>query len=108
MTDVLVRMADIVDDLSEENNVCPHDVTSVLVAAMEEIEGLRGKCETGSELLENYLQARGLKKGFFASQIGISAVYLSHFLSGRRKPNADICARIDHMTNGDVPASSWV
>ncbi|MCR9236181.1 MAG: helix-turn-helix domain-containing protein [Alphaproteobacteria bacterium] len=41
-------------------------------------------------------------------QLGVSQAYLSQLLSGQRRPSLELAVRIEQMTGGTVPASSWV
>lgn len=58
------------------------------------------------ETLQSYLD--GKPKGVFASELEISAAFLSQILSGHRKPSLEVAFRIERLTDGHVPASSWV
>ncbi len=43
-----------------------------------------------------------------AMKFGISQAYLSQILSGKRRPSLDLAIRIERLTDGAVPATSWV
>ena len=38
----------------------------------------------------------------------ISQAHLSSLLSGKKRPSLDLAVRIERVTNGKVPAASWV
>ena len=56
--------------------------------------------------LNTYLEGRPKNK--FAKAAGISAAYLSQIMGGDRSPGLSLAFRIETLTDGDVPASSWV
>ena len=59
-------------------------------------------------MLKKYLKANRATQRDFASSLGISQAFLSQLLNGRRIPSLDLAVRIERLTDGAVPASSWV
>lgn len=43
-----------------------------------------------------------------ADALGISQPHLSLLLAGRKRPSLDLAVRIEQVTKGAVPATSWV
>lgn len=62
----------------------------------------------GRALLVQHVESLALAKGAFAEVCGISPPMLSHLLTGNRKPTLRVAFLIEHATEGDVPASSWL
>ncbi len=60
-----------------------------------------------SQALADYLTATGLKKPEAAELFGISRVYIYGLLNGERDPSTAVAERIQRVTNGAVPVSSW-
>lgn len=58
-------------------------------------------------LINNYLKARGIRKNWFADQIGVRNASLSRWLSGKWTPSPMARKRIEDLTNGEVPETSW-
>lgn len=52
--------------------------------------------------LEEYLKKKGLKKGFFAKEVGISQNALSLILKKKTIPSGKTAQRIVKLTNGEV------
>lgn len=58
-------------------------------------------------LINNYLKVRGIRKNWFADQIGVRNASLSRWLSGKWTPSPMARKRIADLTNGEVPETSW-
>ena len=54
-------------------------------------------------LIENKLTQREA-----AAILGISRPHLSQVVSGSKRPSLDLAVRIERLTDGAVPVSSWV
>ncbi|GLS87710.1 hypothetical protein GCM10010873_26840 [Cypionkella aquatica] len=50
----------------------------------------------------------GETRTIWAKRIGVSKSYLSDLLNGNRQPGLDVAVRIERLTQGAVPATSWV
>jgi hypothetical protein len=81
---------------------------------MKKLEQSNGDNSRGSNLLRSELlrletitQARGIKARF-AAAAGLSAVELSHLLSGRRAATLRQAVSISDITAGAVPVRSWL
>lgn len=59
-------------------------------------------------MLREYIERRNVDRREFAATLGISRGFLSLLESGKRSPGLDLAVRIERMTAGAVPASSWV
>lgn len=57
--------------------------------------------------LREYIHKLDLKQKDFAEDIGIKPVELSHYLSGRRKPNEELMIRLEIHSNKNIPAIYW-
>ena len=58
--------------------------------------------------LKVWCDADGRKLAWVADKIGISRSHLSGFLSGRTKVPLDRALAIEDLTDGAVPARSWL
>lgn len=54
-----------------------------------------------NELLAKELKKRGLKKGWFAKQVGITPNYFASMLTGRAKLSTDVAIRASQLL--DLP-----
>ena len=61
----------------------------------------------GSVLLAQFLDATELRQCDFAQAVEVSPWQISHLINWRRKPSLDLAQRIDELTQGTVPATSW-
>lgn len=52
--------------------------------------------------LEAWLEERGIKKGWFAKKIGVTATHFSKILNGSTKPSLDLALDIEDITLGVV------
>ena len=60
---------------------------------------------TGAKQLAEWIRKRGDKKAEVAELFGISAGYLSMFLSGERCPGRDVAVRIQDLSG--IPVGAW-
>jgi predicted transcriptional regulator len=58
------------------------------------------------DLIE-YLNDQGIKKSFFAKQIGVTPSSVSAYCKKRRKPNKFIIEKIAILTKGEVTSKDW-
>ena len=58
--------------------------------------------------LNEYLEANGTKKSFFAKKLGILPQMLTTWLSGRTMPRIEMILKIEEATGGKVKAKDWV
>lgn len=59
-------------------------------------------------MLSEIISASGRTRKDWAAKIGVSAPYLSDLVNGKRVPSLAVAVRIERVTNGAVPASSWL
>ena len=55
-----------------------------------------------------YVKAVATSRSDLAKEMGISRPYLSLILTGRRRPSLELAIRIERLTDGAVPVSSWI
>lgn len=60
----------------------------------------------GPRLLREWLDRTQLKQKDLADRLGISDAYLSHILTGYRRPKLELLAQIEYQTG--VPIRSWL
>ena len=58
------------------------------------------------EILQDELEARDIKKSFFAERLGMKPGHLSELLHGRRHVSAAIALRLEKLL--DIPAEYWL
>ncbi len=58
------------------------------------------------EVLADELEAREIKKSFFAAQLGLSPSHLSELLHGKRHINAATAIKLDQLLS--IPAEYWM
>ncbi len=58
------------------------------------------------DLIKKELSARGLKKKFFAEQLGIHSSQLSDLLSRKRHVNASLALKLEELL--DIDADFWM
>jgi plasmid maintenance system antidote protein VapI len=58
--------------------------------------------------LQTYAHTFGGKQRDLAEAFGISQPHLSLLLAGKKRPSLELAVRIEQMTGGAVPATSWV
>lgn len=56
--------------------------------------------------LEEWISSRGLKRNFFAEQIGVKAQTLSKLVGGFGRPSLDLAVRIEEKTG--IAPREWV
>lgn len=59
-------------------------------------------------MLTDAIKSLGLKRAIVADQLGIGRAYLSGLERGKKTPSLDLAVRIERLTCGAVPVSSWV
>jgi transcriptional regulator with XRE-family HTH domain len=57
--------------------------------------------------LRDYLTATGKSQRAFAREADIDTSFLSRLCSGEARPGLDLAFRLERLTAGAVPASSW-
>jgi len=58
--------------------------------------------------LADFIATSGKKRESIADSLDISRSYLSLLESGTKRPSLDLAVRIERLTDGAVPATSWV
>lgn len=58
--------------------------------------------------LADFIITSGKKRESIADSLDISRSYLSLLESGTKRPSLDLAVRIERLTSGAVPATSWV
>lgn len=61
--------------------------------------------QSGASQLAEWIRKRNEKKAEIARMFGISAGYLSMFLSGERAPGRDVAVKIQDLAG--IPVSAW-
>lgn len=61
----------------------------------------------GSQEFRKFLDENGLKHGFIAKKLAVSATALSFWLNGHRTPTAEMRKRIAKLTDGRVGEQLW-
>ncbi len=61
--------------------------------------------QSGASQLAEWIRKRNEKKADVAKQFGITAGYLSMFLSGERSPGRDLACLIHELTG--IPVNAW-
>lgn len=57
--------------------------------------------------LRAWIEARGLRYGFVAAQIGCPQATLSMWVTGKRPPSAAYRARIEELTERAIRKEDW-
>lgn len=65
----------------------------------------RPVCETR---LQEYLTAHGISYDKFARTLGVNPLSVSHMANGRVIPRLVVAFKIEYVTAGAVPATSWL
>lgn len=60
------------------------------------------------ENLLTWLRANKMRRYQLAEKVGISATQLSAYIKGRNNPKLEVAYRIERITDGAVPATSWI
>lgn len=58
-------------------------------------------------LFSEWFKENGIRKNWFAEQLGVDSVSISRWLSGAVRPHRPVRKRIDELTGGAVPMGSW-
>src|ERR1700761_2896797 len=58
------------------------------------------------EILQDELEAREIKKSWFAEQLGIRPGHLSELLAGKRHVSAALALKLERLL--DIPAEYWM
>lgn len=58
--------------------------------------------------LQAFIAANGIKQADFAASIGSTQSMVSRLINGAATPSLALAAKIERVTAGAVPASSWV
>ncbi len=59
-------------------------------------------------MLTDAILRSGKTRTQFADELGIGRPFLSMLESGRKRPSLELAVRIERLTAGGVPASSWI
>jgi DNA-binding transcriptional regulator YdaS (Cro superfamily) len=59
-------------------------------------------------MFADHIIRSGKSRAAWAAELGISKSYLSHLANGDRQPSLEIAAKIERLTNGAIPAASWI
>lgn len=59
------------------------------------------------DLFEDWFQSNGVRKNWFAEQVGVDSASISRWLSGKVRPHRAVRKRIEELTGGAVPMESW-
>lgn len=59
-------------------------------------------------MLTDAIARSGKTRSQFAEELGVGRPYLSMLESGKKRPSLELAIRIERLTGGAVPASSWV
>jgi len=59
------------------------------------------------DLFEDWFQSNGVRKNWFAEQVGVDSASISRWLSGKVRPHKAVRKRIEELTDGAVPMESW-
>ena len=62
----------------------------------------------GMEHLQAYLLRVNLRQSEFAALVGSTQATISKLVNGSVQPSLDLAVRIERVTAGAVPATSWV
>ncbi len=58
--------------------------------------------------LRTFLKENGLRQAEFAERVGTTQGMISRLVSGVVVPSLDLAVRIERITDGAVPAASWI
>jgi hypothetical protein len=58
-------------------------------------------------LFDAWFKDQGIRKNWFAEQIGVDSASISRWLSGKVKPHRPVRKRIEELTDGAVPMDAW-
>lgn len=57
--------------------------------------------------LREYLNNKGIKIKFFASQMGVDTSYVSNWMAGKKIPRKESMKKIEELTGGKVRPNDW-
>lgn len=63
--------------------------------------------KAGSELLKGWLEENEVSYAQFAKMADCCKATVGHLRNGHLRPGLDLAVRIERVTKGDVPATSW-
>ena len=58
-------------------------------------------------LFDDWFKSQGIRKNWFAQQLGVDSASISRWLSGKVKPHSAVRKRIEELTDGAVPMEAW-
>jgi transcriptional regulator with XRE-family HTH domain len=58
-------------------------------------------------LFDDWFKSQGIRKNWFAQQLGVDNASISRWLSGKVKPHNAVRKRIEELTDGAVPMEAW-
>ncbi|KHQ50357.1 MULTISPECIES: helix-turn-helix domain-containing protein [Mameliella] len=59
-------------------------------------------------MLKTVIDESGESQKVWAERLGVSGAYMSLLVNGKKQPSLELAVRIDRVTGGKVPATSWV
>jgi len=62
----------------------------------------------GAALLRAWLDGQGLSQADLARRCGVGEASVCRWLRGTRRPGLDLAIAVEQLTDGAVPAASWV
>lgn len=62
---------------------------------------------TNMKLIQ-WLKNNGITQTEFAKKVGVDVSYITHLTKGRRVPSLTTALKIQELTEGAVPVTSWV
>jgi transcriptional regulator with XRE-family HTH domain len=68
----------------------------------------RGRPRKRETKLSLWLDAAGITRDALAKQLELARGYVDLICSGSRRPSLEVALRIEKLTRGAVPASSWL
>jgi hypothetical protein len=58
-------------------------------------------------LFDAWFKEKGIRKNWFADQLGVDSASISRWLAGSVRPHRAVRKRIDELTGGAVPIETW-
>lgn len=58
-------------------------------------------------LFDTWFKENGIRKGWFADQLGVDGASISRWLSGSTRPHRAVRKRIEELTSGAVTMDDW-
>lgn len=59
-------------------------------------------------MFAEHIKASGMSRSEWAARLGVSKSYLSELENGKKRPSLEVAVEIERLTDGAVPAASWV